>query len=173
MLHQIRICIFIYLNVFKIMDPFIHFGYTPSKGTMVYLETNLQTIELQLLQHFLRDNSHLDLLSRAENMPLATEFRDVVCGHAFQFQSTSELVIVQNDHTFQLPGKYTLTALDSNEVHFIQAVYAYLYLHTFLMKRMHVLQHVRNIHTYCCLERSSLQLVKEWEERFLMLLLCQ
>lgn len=89
--------------------------------------TNNRSIELQLLQRFLRDNSHLDLLSRAENMPLATEFRDVVCGHALQFQSTSESVIVENDHTFPLPGKYTLTALDSNEVHFIREVYAYLY----------------------------------------------
>ena len=121
LLHWMCLCIFIYLSAFKIMDPFIYFGYILERfnGFLGNQPTNNRSIELQFLQYFLEDNSQLDLLNTAKSMPLTAEFRDIVCGHALLFQSTDESVLIESKHIFQLSEKYTLTALDSNDIHFI------------------------------------------------------
>ena len=101
--------------------------------------TNNRAIELQLIHRFERDNLHIDLLSVAESMPLAKDFRDIVCGHALQYQSTSESVIVENEDNFQLPKKYTFTVLDGNDLTQLRQVYAHLH-----PERATFIQDVRN-----------------------------
>ena len=61
------------------------FSFERCNGLLGKQPTNDRSIHLQLIKHFLRDNTHLDLLNAAETVPLVTHFRDVVCGHATQF----------------------------------------------------------------------------------------
>ena len=85
-------------------------------GLLSKQPTNNHSIEVQLIKRFLRDNAHLDLLNAAESVPLATQFRDIVCGHAMQFNSTSVSGIDSSEFSLQLPIKYILDVLDSHEV---------------------------------------------------------
>ena len=85
-------------------------------GLLSKQPTNNHSIEVQLIKRFLRDNAHLDLLNAAESVPLATQFRDIVCGHAMQFNSTSVSGIESSEFSLQLPIKYILDVLDSHEV---------------------------------------------------------
>ena len=54
-------------------------------------------------------------------------FRDIVCGHAMQFNSTSETGVGSSEFSLKLPVKYTLSVLDSHEVQLVREAYAYLH----------------------------------------------
>lgn len=67
------------------------------------------------------------MLNAAESVPLATHFRDIVCGHAMQFNSTSETGIDSSEFSLQIPAKYALSVIDSHEVQLMREAYAYLH----------------------------------------------
>lgn len=130
--------------------------------------TNNRSIELQLLKRFIRDNIHLDLLNTSDSMPLAADFADIVSMHGRKFQSTSETRMVEREHIFDLPKRYTLTVLSDYELKLLREAYCHVYprLSAFTDKAI-----PRNLIIFCSLERSCLQQVKSME-RCHMLLLC-
>ena len=50
--------------------------------------TNNRAIELQLIQQFLRDDTHLDLLNTSGSTQLAERFSDIIYEYAKKLQST-------------------------------------------------------------------------------------
>ena len=86
------------LQDFGPLHAFWLFSFERYNGLLGKQPTNNRSIELQLIKSFLRDNAHLNLHA-AESVPLATHFRDIVCGHAMQFNSTIvklELTVVNS-----------------------------------------------------------------------------
>ena len=88
-------------------------GHLGKQATTIALSCNVLNV-------FLSDNAHLDLLNAAKSVPLATHFRDILCWHATQLNSTSETGIDSSEFSLQLPAKYTPSVLDSHEVQLVR-----------------------------------------------------
>jgi len=65
------------------------FSFERCNGVLGSQPHNNRSIEIQLMDQFLRDNMHLELLHRADTKPLAEIFGPAVAEHAQQFSSLS------------------------------------------------------------------------------------
>ena len=115
------------LRDFGPLHGFWLYSFERFNGLLGNQPNNNRSIELQLINRFLRDNMHLDMVNSVECMPLAEHFRETVCGHAGMFQSCKESEIVESAVLFKLPSKYTLTVLDAHDLTQIRNAYAHLY----------------------------------------------
>lgn len=101
------------------------FSFERYNGLLGKLPTNNRSIELQLLQRFLRDGNHLELLNVSKCKPLHKDFYEVVFGHAKEFHSIS--AESQEESTFfTLPSKYFLQSFDRDMLLLLREAYAYL-----------------------------------------------
>lgn len=92
------------------------FSFERYNGLLGNQPTNNRAIEIQLMNRFLKDNTHLELLHKAYSMPLLDEFGPVVKEHANKFDFVR---VTTNDPAYPLycePTKYTLTILSPDFV---------------------------------------------------------
>ena len=104
------------------------FSFQRYNGLLGNQPTNNRAIEIQLMNQFLKDNTHLELLHKADSMPLLDKFGPVVKEHANKFVSVR---VTTNDLAHPLfcePTKYTLTILSPDFIGVLKQVYCNTYL---------------------------------------------
>ena len=105
------------------------FSFERYNGILGNQPTNNRCIEMQLMNRFLKDNHHLELIHLAETMPLFDDFGPCVSQHAKSFHSTDTTSkdYDATDIDFLEPTKYTCKVLCTDEVEVLQKVYCSLY----------------------------------------------
>lgn len=104
------------------------FSFERYNGILGSQPNNNRSIEIQLMNRFLKDNMHLHLLHLAESKPLIDVFGEVVSHHASHFDSVdvtgtdpSQPVICSE------PTSYTLTVLPDECIGVLNSVYSILH----------------------------------------------
>ncbi len=118
------------------MSSFWLFSFERMNGILGNEPTNNRSIELQLMQRFVKDNSHLHLLSSLSNdsSDVSTVFSKVVKEHAYSYDSVKHLdrqisLTVQSSSGFQyVPAiKYTLAVFSESHIPFLSQIYCTIY----------------------------------------------
>ena len=109
------------------LQSFWLFAFERYNGLLGNQPNNNRAIEIQLINRFLKDNVHLDLLHVAESMPLFEEFRRVVSDHAKSFGSVTATSANDSGTVFCKPPKYTLSILRSEYIDVLKKIDGKLY----------------------------------------------
>ena len=104
------------------------FSFERYNGILGSQPNNNRSIEIQLMNRFLKDNMHLHLLHLAESKPLIDVFNEVVSQHASHFDSVD---VTATDPSQPLvcsePTSYTLTVLPEECISVLNSVYSILH----------------------------------------------
>ena len=118
------------------MSSFWLFSFERLNGILGNEPTNNRSIELQLMQRFVRDNSHLHLLSALSNDSgdVSAVFSRVVTEHAYSYDSVKHLdsqisLTAQSSSGFQyVPAKkYTMAVFSESHIPFLSQIYCSIY----------------------------------------------
>ena len=101
------------------------FSFERYNGLLGKQPTNNRSIEIQLMNRFLKDNMHLDLLNKVESssMPFTEVFSECILQHARQYGSLS-VTMSEGQNIFSDPPKYTLFVLPSERMAVLKSVYS-------------------------------------------------
>lgn len=111
------------------MSSFWLFSFERFNGILGDEPTNNRSIELQLLNRFVQDNSHIQLLSSVpSNDDITKEFSKVVLDKAYSFSSTKHLDVdslagVPQEIEFIAPSKYIISSFTEIEMEFVAKIY--------------------------------------------------
>ena len=98
------------------------FSFERYNGLLGKQPTNNRAIECQLMNRFLKDNAHLELLYKSESMPLQDVFGLVVSEYT---QAKSTTIPTDNGKfTFSEPTKYTLRILSTENIDILKKIYS-------------------------------------------------
>ena len=103
------------------------FAFERYNGLLGNQPNNNRAIEPQLLNRFLKDNLHLQLLHSSDSQALFDQFGSAVCLQAKKFESTASVKTVDAIPTFNEPMKYTLDILNNESIEVLKQVYGKIY----------------------------------------------
>lgn len=108
------------------------FSFERYNGLLGNQPTNNRAIEIQLMNRFLKDNSHFELLHIADSMPLHEEFGPLVSEYARTFDSTAHTKQSSTETSspqslFCEPSKYKLGVLCQDSITVLKQLYSNLY----------------------------------------------
>ena len=122
------------ISDFGPMSSFWLFSFEHFNGLLGDEPTNNRSIEVQLMNRFVKDNAHIGLLS---SVPSASDditgmFSEAVMAHAFNFTSTKHLDVSESasvsvgDHIIPA-SKYTISSFDKPHMEVLTNLYREIY----------------------------------------------
>lgn len=116
------------VRVYSPLHGFWLFSFERYNGILGSQPNNNCSIEIQLMNRFLKDNMHLHLLHLAESKPLMDVFNEVVSQHASHFDSVDATATDPSQPLIcSEPTSYTLTVLPEECISVLNSVYSILH----------------------------------------------